>query len=53
MPRFNGGLVDTAGFLGLDGLLTACMPRNFVTLATALVRDRMMLSVRSWCFRNL
>jgi uncharacterized membrane protein YoaK (UPF0700 family) len=34
---FNGGFVDTAGFLGLDGLFTAHVTGNFVTLAAALV----------------
>ena len=34
---FNGGFVDTAGFLGLQGLFTAHVTGNFVTLAAALV----------------
>jgi uncharacterized membrane protein YoaK (UPF0700 family) len=34
---FNGGFVDTAGFLGLDGLFTAHVTGNFVTLSAALV----------------
>jgi uncharacterized membrane protein YoaK (UPF0700 family) len=34
---FNGGFVDTAGFLGLDGLFTAHVTGNFVTLGAALV----------------
>ena len=34
---FNGGSVDTAGFLGLQGLFTAHVTGNFVTLAAALV----------------
>src|SRR5471032_1337849 len=34
---FNGGFVDTAGFLGLSGLFTAHVTGNFVTLGTALV----------------
>lgn len=34
---FNGGYVDTAGFLGLHGLFTAHVTGNFVTLAAALV----------------
>jgi uncharacterized membrane protein YoaK (UPF0700 family) len=34
---FNGGYVDTAGFLGLQGLFTAHVTGNFVTLAAALV----------------
>jgi uncharacterized membrane protein YoaK (UPF0700 family) len=34
---FNGGFVDTAGFLGLAGLFTAHVTGNFVTLAAALV----------------
>src|SRR5579862_5275100 len=34
---FNGGFVDTAGFLGLEGLFTAHVTGNFVTLGAALV----------------
>jgi uncharacterized membrane protein YoaK (UPF0700 family) len=34
---FNGGFVDTAGFLGLAGLFTAHVTGNFVTLGGALV----------------
>lgn len=34
---FNGGFVDTAGFVGLQGLFTAHVTGNFVTLAAALV----------------
>jgi uncharacterized membrane protein YoaK (UPF0700 family) len=34
---FNGGFVDTAGFLGLQGLFTAHVTGNVVTLAYALV----------------
>jgi uncharacterized membrane protein YoaK (UPF0700 family) len=34
---FNGGFVDTAGFFGLQGLFTAHVPGNFVTLAATLV----------------
>src|SRR3984893_16840220 len=34
---FNGGFLDTAGFLGLQGLFTAHVTRNFVTLGAALV----------------
>src|SRR5579863_7136125 len=34
---FNGGFLDTAGFLGLQGLFTAHVTGNFVTLAAALV----------------
>jgi uncharacterized membrane protein YoaK (UPF0700 family) len=34
---FNGGFVDTAGFLGLNGLFTAHVTGNFVTLGAALV----------------
>lgn len=34
---FNGGYVDTAGFLALQGLFTAHVTGNFVTLAAALV----------------
>jgi uncharacterized membrane protein YoaK (UPF0700 family) len=34
---FNGGFVDTAGFLGLQGLFTAHVTGNFVTLAATLV----------------
>jgi uncharacterized membrane protein YoaK (UPF0700 family) len=33
----NGGFVDTVGFLGLQGLFTAHVTGNFVTLAAALV----------------
>ncbi len=33
---FNGGFVDTAGFLGLHGLFTAHVTGNFVTLGAAL-----------------
>jgi uncharacterized membrane protein YoaK (UPF0700 family) len=33
----NGGFVDTIGFLGLQGLFTAHVTGNFVTLAAALV----------------
>jgi uncharacterized membrane protein YoaK (UPF0700 family) len=32
---FNGGFVDTAGFLGLQGLFTAHVTGNFVTLGYA------------------
>ncbi len=34
---FNGGFVDTAGFLGLQGLFTAHVTGNFVTLAATMV----------------
>jgi uncharacterized membrane protein YoaK (UPF0700 family) len=34
---FNGGFVDTAGFLGLQGLFTAHVTGNFVTLAATVV----------------
>jgi uncharacterized membrane protein YoaK (UPF0700 family) len=34
---FNGGFVDTAGFMGLQGLFTAHVTGNFVTLGAALV----------------
>ncbi len=34
---FNGGYVDTAGFLALQGLFTAHVTGNFVTLAAALL----------------
>jgi len=34
---FNGGFVDAAGFLGLQGLFTAHVTGNFVTLGAALV----------------
>ena len=34
---FNGGFVDTAGFLGLAGPFTAHVTGNFVTLGAALV----------------
>jgi uncharacterized membrane protein YoaK (UPF0700 family) len=35
---FNGGFVDTAGFLGLQGLFVAHVTGNFVTLGAALVQ---------------
>ena len=34
---FNGGFVDTAGFLGLQGLFLSHVTGNFVTLGAALV----------------
>ena len=34
---FNGGFVDTAGFLGLQGLFVGHVTGNFVTLGAALV----------------
>jgi uncharacterized membrane protein YoaK (UPF0700 family) len=34
---FNGGFVDTAGFLGLQGLFTSHVTGNFVTLGATLV----------------
>lgn len=34
---FNGGFVDTAGFIGLQGLFVAHVTGNFVTLGAALV----------------
>src|SRR5580658_249580 len=34
---FNAGFVDTAGFLALQGLFTAHVTGNFVTLGAALV----------------
>src|SRR5476649_388544 len=37
LRSFNGGFVDTAGFLGLQGLFTAHATGNFVTLGAALV----------------
>lgn len=33
---FNGGFVDTAGFLALHGLFTAHVTGNFVTLGAAI-----------------
>src|ERR1700733_12031599 len=33
---FNGGFVDTMGYLGLQGLFTAHVTGNFVTLGAAL-----------------
>jgi len=35
--EFHGGFFDTAGFLGLQGLFTAHVTGNFVTLGAALV----------------
>jgi uncharacterized membrane protein YoaK (UPF0700 family) len=37
MLSFNGGFVDTAGFLSLQGLFTAHVTGNFVTLGASLV----------------
>ncbi|RKP50546.1 YoaK family protein [Trinickia fusca] len=37
---FNGGFVDTAGFLALQGLFTAHVTGNFVTLGATLVYGR-------------
>ncbi|RTL48910.1 MAG: DUF1275 domain-containing protein [Bradyrhizobiaceae bacterium] len=34
---FNGGMVDTAGYLGLHGLFVAHVTGNFVTLGAAIV----------------
>lgn len=34
---FNGGFVDTAGFIGLQGLFTAHVTGNFVTMAATVV----------------
>lgn len=34
---FNGGFVDTSGFLGLQGLFTSHVTGNFVTLAASFV----------------
>lgn len=34
---FNGGIVDTAGFLGLHGLFVAHVTGNFVTLGAAII----------------
>ena len=34
---FNGGFVDTVGFLGLSGLFVAHVTGNFVILGAALV----------------
>ncbi len=34
---FNGGFVDTAGYLALQGLFTAHVTGNFVTIAAALI----------------
>ena len=34
---FNAGFLDTAGYLGLQGLFTAHVTGNFVTLGAALV----------------
>lgn len=38
MQSLNGGLVDTAGFLALQGLFTAHVTGNFVTLGAALIQ---------------
>src|SRR5271167_1070006 len=35
---FNGGYVDTAGFLALQGLFTAHVTGNFVTLGASLAQ---------------
>ena len=37
LMSFNGGFVDTAGFLGLQGLFVAHVTGNFVTLGAALI----------------
>jgi uncharacterized membrane protein YoaK (UPF0700 family) len=37
---FNGGYVDTLGFLALQGLFTAHVTGNFVTIGAALVFGR-------------
>jgi uncharacterized membrane protein YoaK (UPF0700 family) len=37
MLSFNGGYVDTAGYLALQGLFTAHVTGNFVTIGAALV----------------
>jgi uncharacterized membrane protein YoaK (UPF0700 family) len=37
LSSFTGGFVDTAGFLGLQGLFTAHVTGNFVTLGATLV----------------
>jgi uncharacterized membrane protein YoaK (UPF0700 family) len=34
---FNGGYVDTAGYIALQGLFTAHVTGNFVTIGSALV----------------
>ena len=34
---FNGGVVDTAGFLGLHGLFVAHVTGNFVTMGAAII----------------
>jgi uncharacterized membrane protein YoaK (UPF0700 family) len=41
---FTGGFVDTTGFLGLQGLFTAHVTGNFVTLGATLVSAPMVRS---------
>jgi uncharacterized membrane protein YoaK (UPF0700 family) len=38
IPTLNGGYVDTAGFLALQGLFTAHVTGNFVTLGASLAQ---------------
>jgi uncharacterized membrane protein YoaK (UPF0700 family) len=45
---FNGGFVDTVGFLGLSGLFVAHVTGNFVTLGAALVLGSHAFSTRFW-----
>ncbi len=48
---FNGGYVDTAGFLALQGLFTAHVTGNFVTLGAAVVFGTAGVLPSCWRFR--
>jgi uncharacterized membrane protein YoaK (UPF0700 family) len=49
---FTAGFVDTASFLGLEGLFTAHVTGNFVTLGARWYTEPMVCWPSCWRFPN-